>query len=116
MIVMLIQDISTQGSKFPKTLVIRNTVGGWIWQIYHVDSDLQALYLAETAKSNGFEGRTLEDYHGGEETFPNWRMEMARELVTLLPTHLVLKEDAVDVPTDEDEPDYDSAGYTEADR
>jgi len=112
------QDISTKGSTFPKTLAIRNTVGGWIWQIYHVDNNLQALYLAETADSNGFEGRTLEDYHGGKETFPNWRMEMARELVRLLPTHLVLKEDAVDVFTDEDEdePDYDSAGFTEQDR
>lgn len=113
---MLIQDISTQGSTFPKTLVIRNTIGGWIWQVYHVDSDQQAYYLAQGAKSKGFEGRTLEDYHGDEETFPNWRMEMARELVRLLPTHLVLKEDAVDVFTDEyeDERNYDSAGYTEA--
>ena len=111
------KDISTEGSSFPKTLVIRNRVDGWIWQIYHVDSHQQAYYLAETANSNAFEGRTLEDYHGGEETFPNWRMEMARELVKLLPNHLVLKEDAVDVPTDDDyEPDYDSAGYTESDR
>lgn len=111
------KDISTEGLSFPKTLVIRNSVDGWIWQIYHVDSHQQAYYIAENAKNSGYEGRTLEDYHGGEETFPNWRMEMARELVKLLPNHLVLKEDAVDVPTNDDyEPDYDSAGYTESDR
>lgn len=83
------QDLSTKG--FPKTLVIRNTVEGMIWQIYHVENKEQAYHLAKNAKINGFEGRSLEDYCGGEETFPNWKMELARDLVKLLPNYIALK-------------------------
>lgn len=106
------KDISTQGLSFPKTLVIRNRVGGSIWQIYHVDNPQQVYHLAQNAENNGYEGITLEDRRDDEETFPNWRMEMARQLVNILPNHLVLKEEAVDVLIDddlyEDERLYDS--------
>ena len=102
----MFEDISTTGFKYPKTLVIRNTIGGMIWQIYHVSNLRQAQYLARNAKDNVFHGRTLEDYQPNEEeTFPNWRMEMAREFISMLPSHLVLSEKAVDVPVPSD--DYD---------
>ena len=34
-------DISTK-NEFPKTLVIRNSKGGMIWQIYHVQKESEA--------------------------------------------------------------------------
>lgn len=77
--------------EFPKTLVIRNHVGGLIWQIYHVDNEYQAYYLAKNAKNKGFEEITLEDYNDYEETFPNWRVELAKEFVVMLPNQLLLK-------------------------
>ena len=103
----MFEDISTTGFKYPKTLVIRNTVGGAIWQIYHVDNIDQAFHLSKNAKNNAFHGRTLEDYQPNEgETFPNWRMEMARDFVKMLPTHLILNDKAVDVPVPNDEEYY----------
>lgn len=66
-------NIST-GYHFPKTLFIRNQIGGLIWQVYNVHSYNEAEYLSTNAKRNGFEGRTLTDYDSNyEETFENWR-------------------------------------------
>jgi len=59
---------------FPKTLLIRNTEGGMIWQIYHVNSEKVAQVLAANATLNKFEAITLEDYNPEyEETWPDWR-------------------------------------------
>jgi len=67
-------DIST--GDFPKTLVIRNTPEGMIWQIYHVNDQREADILSRNAHNNGFYGITLEDYQAGyEETWPGWRNE-----------------------------------------
>jgi hypothetical protein len=67
-------DISTQNN-YPKTLVIRNTPEGMIWQIYHVNNLQEAEGLASIAKSNGFYGITLEDYQPEHvETWPGWRV------------------------------------------
>jgi hypothetical protein len=102
----MFEDIS-KGDTYPKTLVIRNSVNGYIWQIYHVDNIYQAFYLSKGAKANAFEGRTLEDYQPNEEeTFPNWRMEMARTFVEMLPDHLVLNKKAVDIPVPNEEEYY----------
>lgn len=103
----MFEDISTTGFKYPKTLVIRNTVGGMVWQIYHVDNGMQAFHLSKNAKLNAFEGRTLEDHQPDmEETFPNWRMEMARSFISMLPDHLILSEKAVDIPVPNEEEYY----------
>ena len=84
---------NSTNNNYPKTLVIRNSIDGMIWQVYHVDNDLQAHFLAKNAKNNGFYGRTLEDYRDDmEETFPNWKIETAKEFVKLLPDHLLIKE------------------------
>ena len=102
----MFEDISKVNT-YPKTLVIRNSVNGAIWQIYHVDSIEQAFHLSKNAKGNAFHGRTLEDYQPNEEeTFPNWRMEMARNFVKMLPTHLILNEKAVDIPVPNEEEYY----------
>ena len=59
---------------FPKTLVIRNTSGGMIWQIYHVQSEREAERLSRNATDNGFFDISLEDYiPNSKETFPDWR-------------------------------------------
>ena len=77
---------------YPKTLVVRNTIGGMIWQVYHIDNESQAYYLARNASGNGFLGITLEDYKEDiEETFPDWRKQTANQLVKLLPNHLAVK-------------------------
>ena len=66
----------TTSSEYPKTLVIRNTKGGMIWQIYHVNELYEADRLSFNATKNGFESCTLEDYHfNHEETFVDWRKE-----------------------------------------
>lgn len=66
-------DISRK-SEYPKTLVIRNTIGGLIWQIYHVEAQHEAKILSSNATMNGFQGITLEDYQPEmEETWPDWR-------------------------------------------
>lgn len=65
--------ISTN-KKYPKTLVIRNTVGGMIWQLYHVETEREAERLSIQATKNGFQGITLEDYQPKEkQTWPDWR-------------------------------------------
>ena len=63
-----------------KTLVIRNTPDGMIWQIYHVQNQEEAEWLSSNATRNGFYGITLEDYSGHEETFPDWRKESDKPL------------------------------------
>jgi len=99
----MFESIST-GNSYPKTLVIRNTVGGGIWQVYHVDNAYQALYISKGAMTKGYEGRTLEDYQPDlDDTFPNWRMELARGFVDMLPSHLSIKEGALNVPVTEED-------------
>lgn len=66
-------DISSKGSQFPKTVLIRNEQGGMIWQIYHVDNLKQAEILADNATMNGFECVTLNDKTDHEESFPDWK-------------------------------------------
>jgi hypothetical protein len=74
------KDISIGG--FPKTLVIRNHIGGMIWQVYHVDKQTVAERLSSNAFRSGFEAITLEDYTPNlEETFPNWREECSEEFL-----------------------------------
>lgn len=96
----MFKDISTKGI-FPKSLVIRNTPEGAIWQLYHVDNYAQANYLSTNADNNGFKGITLEDYNSGQETFPNWRMELTRAFVNTLPDYISIKEGVKDVPVEE---------------
>ena len=70
-------DISNT-EKYPKTLVIRNTSEGMIWQLYHINNEFEAKKLATTAHSNGFYGLTLEDHQPEEEeTFPTWRQDVS---------------------------------------
>lgn len=67
-------NIISKDDKYPKTLVIRNTIGGMIWQIYHVNSDKEADTISSNAASNGFLGITLEDHQPKlKETWPDWR-------------------------------------------
>lgn len=61
---------------FPKTLEIRNTVGGMIWQIYHVQSEHEIEVLKNNSRNNGFLSQTVVDYTGEKETFPRWRNEV----------------------------------------
>jgi hypothetical protein len=66
-------NVSTN-DKYPKTLVIRNTKEGMIWQIYNVEKEIEAIKLSANAFKNGFLGITLEDFDvEAKETFPNWR-------------------------------------------
>lgn len=67
------ENISNSGT-YPKTLVIRNSVGGMIWQIYHVQKESEAVKIAANAHGNGFYGITLEDHQPEyKETWPDWR-------------------------------------------
>lgn len=59
---------------YPKTLMIRNSKGGMIWQVYHVNNKAEAALLSSNAYKNGFYGSTLENYQPKEEeTWPGWR-------------------------------------------
>jgi len=59
---------------YPKTLVIRNTKGGMIWQVYHVKKQSEADKLSANATLNGFGAITLENYQPDtKETWPDWR-------------------------------------------
>lgn len=69
----MLKDISSKESQFPKTVFVRNTIGGLIWQVYHVDNLKQAESLADNATRNGFECVTLNDKTNDEETWPDWR-------------------------------------------
>lgn len=68
----MFRDTSTT-DKYPKTLLIRNTVGGMIWQVYHVQNDKEAELLSTNAHKNAFLDRELTDYLDEEETFTDWR-------------------------------------------
>ena len=73
----------TTNNNFPKTLLIRNEVGGFIWQVYHVDKEIEAEKLADNATRNGFNGITLEDYQPNyEETWPDWRETPGGKIIT----------------------------------
>lgn len=77
--------INNTDNKFPKTLEIRNTSGGMIWQIYHVNNIKEAEILSKNALKNGFMESTLVEYNKDtEETFPNWRNECSEELQKVL--------------------------------
>jgi hypothetical protein len=65
------QDIST--TDFPKTLIVRNHVGGAGWQVYHVQKLSEVEKLTENCWNNGFYGSTLENYTGEKETWSDWR-------------------------------------------
>ena len=66
----------SNSNAFPKTLFIRNSVGGMIWQVYHVQKLKEAEILSHNATMNGFESCILENHNADyEETFPNWRNE-----------------------------------------
>ena len=52
----------SSNENFPKTLIIRNHLGGMIWQVYHVQKLNEAEKLSYNATMNGFEAITLEDY------------------------------------------------------
>lgn len=69
-------NISTNDT-YPKTLLIRNTPDGMIWQVYHVRNHEEAMKLSFRATQNGFYGITLEDHQPDEyeETWPGWRVE-----------------------------------------
>lgn len=70
--------------RYPKTLIIRNSEGGAVWQIYHVQKEKEAALLADNATQNGFEAITLED-HQPElvETWPDWReTEGGKEIIS----------------------------------
>ena len=74
-------DISTK-NEFPKTLVIRNSRDGMLWQIYHVQQESGADKLSFNATINGFESITVEDYQPQyEEIFPNWREECSPDIL-----------------------------------
>ena len=69
---MLINNSTTD--KYPKTLFIRNTEGGMIWQVYHVHTIKEAEKLAFNATTNGFQDcQLLEHQKTTEETWPDWR-------------------------------------------
>lgn len=61
---------------FPKTLEIRNTPTGMIWQIYHVQSEKEVAVLTYNSQKNGFLGQTVVPYTGEQETFPRWRNDV----------------------------------------
>ena len=80
-------DISTSavglGNEYPKTLFIRNSKGGMVWQIYHVNNQSEVEQLSSNAYGNGFYGTTLEDYAPEEkETWEDWReTEGGKEII-----------------------------------
>lgn len=61
---------------FPKTLEIRNTPGGMIWQIYHVQSQQEIDVLTKNSRNHGFFSQTVVDYNGEKETFAGWRNDV----------------------------------------
>ena len=78
----LIMTNNATNDNYPKTLLIRNEVGGMIWQVYHVDKLSVANRLADNAHRNGFYGISLEDYDPThEETFPGWQSECSEEFL-----------------------------------
>lgn len=67
---------NSTSTKLPKTLIIRNHLGGMIWQIYHIVEEVEAEVLSATAAKDGFGAITLEDHRPNDaETFPTWRAD-----------------------------------------
>ena len=65
---------TSKTTDFPKTLLIRNTPDGMIWQVYHVQAQHEAERLASNALGNGFLSQELTDHMPDEEqTWPDWR-------------------------------------------
>jgi hypothetical protein len=59
-----------------KQLLIRNEHGGAIWQVYTIESDLEATVLTRNASNNGFQSIeivTVDIGDAHEDTFPGWR-------------------------------------------
>ena len=72
----------TTTNEYPKTLVVRNHEGGFIWQIYHVQKESEAVKLSQNATINGFEAITLEDHRPDfEETWPDWRETCDKSII-----------------------------------
>jgi hypothetical protein len=75
----------SDSNNFPKTLEIRNTAGGMIWQTYHVNNLKEAELLSKGANKNGFQCRTLVNFREDcKETFPNWRNNCHKKLQKVL--------------------------------
>lgn len=65
---------NSPSKKYPKNLIVRNHLGGMIWQVYRIDKEIEAVSLSKNATKNGFEAITLEDYDETmTETWPDWR-------------------------------------------
>lgn len=65
---------TSTSEEYPKTLLIRNTFGGMIWQVYHVEKESEAAKLSHGAALNGFQDCELTDYkEDWEQTWPDWR-------------------------------------------
>ena len=79
-------DISIKG-EYPKSLIIRNHLGGMIWQVYIVEKESEADKLSATATANGFQAITLENYdESHKETFPDWReTEGGKKIISKAP-------------------------------
>ncbi len=72
----------TINENYPKTLMIRNHQGGFIWQIYHVQKKSEALKIVANAYRNGFHSSTLEEYQPErDETWPDWRETCDKEIL-----------------------------------
>lgn len=75
---------NTKDDIFPKTLEIRSTCGGFIWQLYHINNLQEAEIISYSSSLNGFQSRMIQDYYETDETFPNWRNECSEELKKVL--------------------------------
>jgi hypothetical protein len=74
-------DDITTNDKYPKTLLIRNTPGGMIWQVYHVEKRIEAERLSANALKNGYISSTLSDHQPNrEQTWEDWR-ETASKII-----------------------------------
>lgn len=69
---------------YPKTVHIRNSVDGCVWQVYHVNNINEAKMLGRNSLKKGFERTDLVDYSPCEETFPNWRESCDDEMKEVL--------------------------------
>lgn len=54
-------------------LLIRNTRGGLVWQVYTIRDSIERDLLEKTARTNGFQGFCIEYESTMNETWPNWR-------------------------------------------
>lgn len=80
---------NSQNETYPKTLIIRNTHGGMIWQIYQLDNQKQVEIISNNATQNGFLGISLEDHMPeSKESFPDWRDSKGGKEIIELTTKL----------------------------